>query len=68
LTLEIPFIESRSRYWNIVVPTTVGIHPGNWEQWNDPLNWHIGDGHTLRERNHRWREESDIPGSFSAWP
>jgi hypothetical protein len=32
------------------------------------LNWHIGHGHTLRERNHRWREERDIPGSFSAWP
>ena len=36
--------------------------------WNDPLNWHTRDGHTLRERKHQWREESDIPGSFSAWP
>jgi hypothetical protein len=36
--------------------------------WNDPLNWHTRDGHTLRERKQRWREESDIPGSFSAWP
>src|SRR5215831_13580438 len=26
--------------------------------WTDPLNWHTGDGHTLRERKHEWREES----------
>jgi hypothetical protein len=35
--------------------------------WNDPLNWHTHDGHTLRERKREWREESDIPGSFSEW-
>ena len=38
------------------------------KKWNDPLNWHTRDGHTLRERKQQWREESDIPGSFSAWP
>jgi hypothetical protein len=36
-------------------------------EWNDPLNWHTHDGHTLRERKHEWREESDIPVSSSAW-
>src|SRR5258708_39348627 len=36
------------------------------QKWNDPLNWHTRDGHTLRERKQQWREESDIPGSFSA--
>ena len=37
-------------------------------QWNDPLNWHSRDGHTLRERKHQWREGSDIPGNSSARP
>jgi hypothetical protein len=45
-------------------PVVLFLHGG----WNDPLNWHTRDGHTLRERKQRWREESDIPGSFSAWP
>jgi hypothetical protein len=29
-------------------------------RWNDPLNWHSRDGHTLRERKQEWKEESDI--------
>jgi len=37
-------------------------------KWTDPLNWHTRDGHTLRERKREWRDESDIPGSSSAWP
>jgi hypothetical protein len=35
--------------------------------WSDPLNWHTRDGHTFREGEREWREESDIPGSSSAW-
>ena len=41
---------------------------GSFRNWNDPLNWHTRDGHTLRERKHEWREESDIPGSSSERP
>ena len=35
--------------------------------WTDPLNWHTRDGHTFQERKREWRDESDIPGSSSAW-
>ena len=36
-------------------------------KWTAPLNWHTRDGHTFRERKREWRNESDIPGSSSAW-
>jgi hypothetical protein len=52
------------------VPHSLQKQPGCTQfvpnSWNDPLNWHSRDGHTLRERKHQWREGSDIPGSFSA--
>src|SRR5229473_2588141 len=49
-------------YYQWTVPDTSALEI----KWNDPLNCHTRDGHTLRERKHEWREESDIPGSSSA--
>jgi hypothetical protein len=33
----------------------------NSPSWNDPLNWHSRDGHTLRERNTSGEKKAIFP-------
>jgi hypothetical protein len=44
----------------------VGVQPKRFivtttTEWNDPLNWHSRDGHTLRERNTSGEKEAIFP-------
>ena len=54
--------------WRVGGIYNSGILDVEAKKWNDPLNCHTRDGHTFLERKREWREGSDIPGSFSAWP
>ena len=61
LRSSLSFLTVASVFFRILVLASEHSLPVRAALWNDPLNWHTRDGHTLQERKREWREETIFP-------